>query len=78
MKMKQIFATALAAFTCMSFIACKEGSSNGGGNTNSGDYPTASGTLNDKSEHKVEGTLHIGWDNIKDVNRAFVANGKTE
>ena len=67
MKMKRIVSAALAFVIVASLVACKEDN-----------LPKAQLIVGDKEEHKVEGTLHLGFDNVQDVGRVFTENGKTE
>lgn len=46
--------------------------------TDTNEIPTATGTKNDYAEHKVEGTLHKGYENLANTGMPFVVNGKTD
>ncbi len=40
--------------------------------------PEAVGTVNDYTEHQVSGTVHLGYEDLKDEGIPFVVDGKTE
>ena len=72
MKLKRFISAAMALTMCTGLVACDKTGGNKGG------LPSADIIVNDKAEHKVEGTLHLGWDTVRDVGRTFVQNGATE
>lgn len=70
MKLKKWIATVVALTMCTGFVACKK--------DNGVKLPTADIIVNDKTEHKVENALHLGFDSIHEVGRTFVQNSATD
>ncbi|MBR2986332.1 MAG: DUF4838 domain-containing protein [Clostridia bacterium] len=64
----------LLVMTVSVFAGCNP--DNNGGNTDG--LPTATNTIKDYKEHKVEGTLHSGLDNLATTGLPFVEDGKTD
>lgn len=72
-KLTKAIACLCSVMLAVSSAGCKKDSPGGNGN-----IPAPQNTVNDYTEHKVEGTLHKGLENIPDTGVPFVVNGSTE
>ncbi len=75
---KRIIALILCFAICLSAILAFAGCNDDPVEQGKSEFPTATDTIEDFTEHKVEGTIHMGYENLKDEGMPFVIDGKTD